>query len=78
MTLTTMALMVAVLLFGLQSASYAYIDPTAGGFLMQILAPLGALVASAFIYFWKQLVGLFVKTSPPDEPGEPAASDAER
>ena len=70
--------MAAAILFGLQTRCYAYIDPTAGGFLMQILAPLGALIASAFIYFWKQLVGLFMKKSPPDEHGESVASDLER
>ena len=78
MTLTTIALMATVLLLGLQSCCYAYIDPSAGGFLMQILAPLGALVASASIYFWKQLAGLFSKKSQADESSEPVASDLER
>lgn len=78
MTLTTIAFMAAAILLGLQSRCYAYIDPSAGGFLMQILAPLGALAASAFIYFWKHLVGLFSKKSRHDDRSEPIASDIER
>ena len=64
MTVTTFVLMAAVLLLGLQTRCDAYIDPNAGGFLVQILAPLGALAASFFIYFRKQMIRLLKKGNP--------------
>jgi hypothetical protein len=63
--------MAALLLLGLQTRCDAYIDPNAGGFLIQILAPLGALAASFLLYFRKQMSGLFKK----GKPREAAASD---
>ena len=78
MNVTTIALMATALLLGLQTRCDAYIDPTAGGFLVQILAPLGALAASLFIYFRKQVTGLFKKGNPREAgPRESAASDPE-
>ncbi len=76
MKLTTIVLMAMVLLLGLQARCEAYIDPNAGGFLLQLLAPLGALAGSLFIYFRKQVVGLF-KRGETQEPGssESTASD---
>lgn len=77
MALTIIALMAGAILLGLQGRCDAYIDPTAGGFLLQILAPLGALLASASIYFWKHLMGLFKKKSARGE-GSGPVTDLER
>ena len=68
--------MATVLFLGLQSRCDAYIDPNAGGFLVQILAPLGAVAASFFIYFRKQMCSLFKKGNPREaEPQESTAPD---
>ena len=76
MTVTTFVLMAAVLLLGLQTRCDAYIDPNAGGFLVQILAPLGALAASFFIYFRKQMIRLLKKGNPQGaNQREPTSSD---
>ena len=41
--------------------SWAYIDPNAGGFLSQILAPLGA-VALSFLFYCRKEIGAFVRS----------------
>jgi hypothetical protein len=77
-TVTTIALMVIVLLVGLRTSCYAYIDPNAGGFLVQILAPLGALAVSFLIYFRKQMSALLGKAKPPAaQPGDSVSSRPE-
>ncbi len=75
---TAIALMAVVLFIGLQARCDAYIDPVAGGFLAQILAPLGALAASLFIYFRKQVTALLRRgKSLEGDSSESAASDVE-
>jgi hypothetical protein len=68
--------MVIVLFLGLQTRCDAYIDPNAGGFLLQILAPLGALATSFFIYFRKQVFGLLKRNDQPAATPGPTVSDS--
>lgn len=55
---------------GIVDVQMAYIDPTAGGLLLQ--AVFGG-VAAFFVFFWKRFVGLFRKSPlpPAQEAGPP-------
>lgn len=67
----TICAIVILLLLTSPGLSLAYIDPQAGGFLMQLLAPLGAVVVSGLIYFRRQLGRLIKRRPPPaDQPEE--------
>ena len=52
-------------------AIFAYIDPSAGGMLMQLLlgGTAGLLVIGRL--FWSRIRGLFGRTDPPDRPHSP-------
>lgn len=52
-------------------AVFAYIDPSAGGMLMQLLlgGTAGVLVIGRL--FWSRIRGLFGRTDPPDPPHSP-------
>lgn len=68
-----------LLLFTWYGRCEAYIDPNAGGFLLQVLAPLGALVVSSLVYFRNKIIGMFKKRKPPtNETAESRPSDEER
>lgn len=69
----------ALLVLTWQNRCEAYIDPSAGGFLVQVLAPLGALAVSSLVYFRNKILKFFKKPQPPPtENGESPPSDEER
>jgi hypothetical protein len=51
----------ALLLVTWRGDGWAYIDPNAGGFLSQVLAPLGA-VALSFIFYCRREIRAFVES----------------
>ena len=55
-------------------AVFAYIDPSAGGMLMQLLlgGTAGVLVIGRL--FWSRIRGLFGRTDRPDRPHSPQSS----
>ena len=63
-----MASLLPLLLFlivCLAPPAHAYIDPTAGGFLLQALLAGTAGVAVVFRLYWKRVVAFFRKKAPP-------------
>jgi hypothetical protein len=53
--------MVVMLALTWRGECWAYIDPNAGGFLAQILAPLGAVLLS-FLFYCRRQIKRFVKS----------------
>jgi len=69
----------ALLIFTWQGRCEAYIDPNAGSFLLQVLAPLGALAVSSLVYFRNKIAKVFKKKqSPPTDQSESRPTDEER
>lgn len=52
---------IAFLLFNILfvSHSYAYLDPNAGGFFLQVVIPMVFGAAAAITVFWRRLIGKF-------------------
>lgn len=67
----------SALTLSLEQAAYAYVDPGSGLLLMQTI---GSMFACAAIYFRRNILGLFQKSSPQEEaefaPAEKARSKA--
>jgi ABC-type uncharacterized transport system permease subunit len=59
--MTNIPVFAVLFLLGFATTCEAYIDPTAGSFLFQMLAPIGALIASFVIYFRNYIFGFFRK-----------------
>jgi hypothetical protein len=54
--------LVVLLVFAWRGESWAYIDPNAGGFLSQILVPLGSIFLS-FLFYCRKEIRRFVKSA---------------
>jgi hypothetical protein len=57
------------------SRALAYLDPTSGSFILQIIfaGALGALVSIRI--FWKQITGFFKRTNNDEEAGDVASTE---
>jgi hypothetical protein len=57
MVLSGFLMIIVLLNFMYAAPAYAYLDPNAGGFFLQVVIPFVFAIAAAITIFWRRLVG---------------------